>query len=154
MDAKLLFWCWALANMGLVVVLVARGVRAIRANRVEAHRRAMLWAGLCVVAFLVAYLAKVALLGGEDRSLWSPAARVNLYVHESFVAAMLLAGIAALVLGRRLAKTRRVTQQPGDPSADAQTLARHRLAGRIAAIGALFGFLTAIGILAGMIARA
>jgi uncharacterized membrane protein YozB (DUF420 family) len=154
MDAKLIFWCWALANMGLVLALGVRGARAIRANRVAEHRRAMTWAGILVVAFLVAYLAKRSLLGPEDLSAWSAGARANLYVHEGFVAAMLLAGGAAFAWGRRLARTRRVTGAAADPPAPAGTLARHRLAGRVAVAGALFGFLTASGILAGMLLRA
>jgi uncharacterized membrane protein YozB (DUF420 family) len=154
MNPKLLFWCWALANMALVLGLGVRGWRAIRANRIEEHRRAMQWAGVWVVAFLAAYVVKRLALGGEDLSVWSSAARTNLHVHESFVAAMLVAGLVALALGRRLAKTRRVTQSPSDPLASRQALSRHRLAGRIALVAALFGFLTACGILAGMLARA
>jgi uncharacterized membrane protein YozB (DUF420 family) len=153
MDVKLLFWCWALANMGLVVACAVRGARAIRRNDVEAHRRAMSWAGRWVVVFLLAYLTKKALLGGEDLRTWSSFARTNLYVHETFVATMLLAGIAAFVLGGRLAKTRRVTKQATDPLAPAQLISRHRLGGRVAIVGALLGFLTACGILAGMLGR-
>jgi uncharacterized membrane protein YozB (DUF420 family) len=154
MDPKFLFWCWALANMALVLGLGVRGMRAIRANRVDVHRRSMLWAGVFVVAFLVAYVVKRLGLGGEDLSVWSSAARTNLYVHEAFVVTMLLAGGTAFVLGRRIARTRRVTQNAADPLAPREALARHRLAGRIALTGALFGFLTACGILAGMFARA
>ena len=154
MNLKLLFWCWALANMALVVGLAVRGARAIRANRVAEHRRSMGWAGFFVVACLLAYLAKRLLLGGEDLGIWSTAARTNLYVHESFVAAMLIAGGAAFGWGRQLARTRRVTQRPDDPPARRETTSRHRLAGRIAIVCALFGFLTACGILAGMLGRA
>jgi uncharacterized membrane protein YozB (DUF420 family) len=154
MSPKLLFWCWALANMALVLALGVRGMRAIRENRVQDHRRAMTRAGFWIAAFLVAYLAKVALLGGEDVAAWSALARGNLYVHEAFVATMLVAGGCAFVLGRRLARTRRVTQQAGDPPAPRELTARHRLAGRFAMAGALFGFLTACGILGGMLARA
>jgi uncharacterized membrane protein YozB (DUF420 family) len=154
MNAKLGFWCWALANMGLVVFLAARGWRAIRANDVATHRRAMSWAGFWVAAFLGAYVAKRLLLGSEDLRAWSSAARTNLYVHESFVAGMLLTGGAALALGRRLARTRRVTGAPGDPPATPAALSRHRLAGRVAFVCAALGFATACGILAGMLARA
>ena len=154
MDAKLIFWCWALANMALVLALGVRGARAIRANRVDEHRRAMTWAGFFVIAFLLAYVAKRALLGREDLSVWSAGARANLYVHEAFVAAMLLAGGAAFAWGRRLARTRRATGNAADPPASRAALARHRLAGRVALVGALFGFLTASGVLAGMLLRA
>jgi uncharacterized membrane protein YozB (DUF420 family) len=153
MDAKLLFWCWALANMGLVVACAVRGARAIKANDVATHRRAMKWAAGWVAVFLLAYLAKRALLGAEDLGTWSAFSRTNLWVHETFVATMLVTGTGALILGGRLAKTRRVTQQPSDPLAPAATLSRHRLAGRVAIVAALFGFLTACGILAGMLSR-
>jgi uncharacterized membrane protein YozB (DUF420 family) len=153
MDAKLAFWCWALANMGLVLGLCVRGWRAIRANQIDAHRRAMSWAGVFVVAFLVAYVTKRLLLGREDLAVWSRAARTNLYVHESFVMSMLIAGGTAFAFGRRLARTRRVTRDTADPLATPTALSRHRLAGRIALACAAFGFLTACGILGGMLAR-
>ncbi len=153
MDAKLLFWCWALFNMGLVLALCGRGLLAIRANRVAEHRRSMLAACALVGVFLVAYLAKRALLGGESKETWSSAARVNLYVHESFIAGLLIAGGTALALGRRLARTRRVSGAPGDPPATPAMLRRHRLAGRIAFACVALGFATACGILGGMLAR-
>ncbi|MBM4382750.1 MAG: DUF420 domain-containing protein [Deltaproteobacteria bacterium] len=153
MNPKLLFWCWALANMALVLGLAVRGVLAIRANQIEGHRRSMTWAGFFVVAFLVAYVVKRVTLGGEDLDAWSSAARVNLYVHETFVATMLIAGGFAFALGRKLARTRRVTQNANDPLAPRETISRHRLAGRIAVFAAVFGFLTACGILGGMLVR-
>ena len=113
----------------------------------------MTWAGIWVLAFLVAYIVKRILLGGENVGRWSTAARANLYIHESFVAGMLLVGGFTLVLGRRLAKTRRVTRDANDPPASRDLLSRHRLAGRIALACALFGFVTACGILGGMLAR-
>lgn len=153
MTPKLLFWCWALFNMALIVGFAVRGMRAIRANRVDAHRRAMTWAGGFVLTFLVAYLVKVALLGGEDVGAWSPAARANLYVHEGFVASMLVGGGFAFALGRKLAATRRVTGNAADPLPDRAVVARHGLAGRVAVICALLGFATACGILGGMLTR-
>lgn len=153
MNPKLLFWCWALLNMALIVGCAVRGMRAIRANRVADHRRAMVWAGSFVFVFLAAYVTKVALLGGEDVGAWSIAARVNLYVHEAFVAAMLVGGGIAFALGRKLALTRRVTGSAADPLPDRGVVARHGLAGRIAVICSLFGFATACGIFGGMLTR-
>jgi uncharacterized membrane protein YozB (DUF420 family) len=154
MSPKLLFWCWALANMALVLGLGVRGLRAIRANQIDLHRRSMSWAGFWVVAFLGAYVVKRLTLGGEDLAAWTSAARANLYVHETFVAAMLIAGGFAFAQGRKLARTRRVTQNANDPLAPRETISRHRRAGRIALGGALFGFLTACGILGAMLVRA
>jgi uncharacterized membrane protein YozB (DUF420 family) len=154
LDPKLWFWTVALANMAAVVALAARGVRAIRRGDVAAHRRSMIAAGWLVAAFLGSYLAKRAALGGEDLAAWGQAARVNLWVHESFVLTMLLAGGAALALGRGLAHTRRVTGAPADPAATPQQIRRHRRFGWLAVAASAFGFLTACGILAGMFARA
>ena len=154
MDPKLSFWTFALLNMAAVVALAARGVFAIRAGEIAKHRRSMTAAGWLVVAFLGAYVVKRLLLGPEDLGLWSEAARVNLRVHESFVAWLLVGGGSALALGRRIARTRRVTGRAEDPAPDAAQLRRHRRLGWSAVVAAVLGFATACGILAGMFGRA
>lgn len=154
MDPKLLYWSLALANMGAVVAFAAHGVRAIRRSDVAAHRRAMTVAGWLVVLFLGSYVVKRLVLGPEDLAVWSSGARINLWVHESFVTTMLLAGSGALVLGRRLARTRRVSGRANDPAADERQLRRHRRFGWLAVAAAVLGLLTACGILAGMFSRA
>ncbi len=153
MDPKLWFWTLALANMAAVVALAARGVLAIRAGQVAKHRRSMLTAGGLVLAFLGSYLVKRAALGPEELALWGEAARINLWVHESFIAMMLLAGSTAFVLGRRIARTRRVTGRAADPLPSAAQLRRHRRFGWSAVLAGAFAFATACGILAGMFAR-
>ena len=154
MDPKLSFWTLALLNMAAVVVLATRGVRAIRAGEITKHRRSMTAAGWLVVAFLGSYVVKRLVLGPEDLSLWSEAARVNLWVHESFVAWLLVGGGVALGLGRRLARTRRVTGRAEDPAPSAAQLRRHRRFGWSAVVASALGFATACGILAGMFGRA
>jgi len=154
LDPKLWFWTLALANMAAVVALAARGVRAIRAGEVARHRRSMTAAGWLVVAFLGSFVAKSFTLGPENLALWSAPARINLWVHESFVALMLVAGGSALVLGRRIARTRRVTGRDADPTPSPAQLRRHRRFGWSAVVASALGFATACGILAGMFARA
>lgn len=154
MDPKLWFWTLALVNMAAVVALATRGVRAIRRNDVAVHRRSMTLAGGLVALFLASYVAKRLVLGAEDLAVWSAAARINLYVHESFVFTLLLAGGTALVLGRRLARTRRVTGRAEDPTPSAAQLRRHRRFGWLAVAASVLGFVTACGILAGMFSRA
>jgi hypothetical protein len=80
-------------------------------------------------------------------------ARINLYVHESFVTPV-DRGVTALVLGRRLARTRRVSGRAEDPAPTAQQLRRHRRFGWVGVVTSALGFLTACGILAGMFGRA
>ena len=154
MDPKLSFWTLALLNMAAVVLLATRGVRAIRAGEIAKHRRSMTAAGWLVVAFLVSYVVKRFVLGPEELALWSEEARVNLWVHESFVAWLLVGGGTALVLGRRLARTRRVTGRADDPAPTATQVRRHRRFGWSAVIASALGFATACGILAGMFSRA
>ena len=154
MDPKLWFWTFALLNMGAVVGLAARGVRALRAGDIPKHRRSMTTAGWLVVGFLVAYVMKRIALGPEDLSVWSHAARTNLRVHETFVAWLLVGGGTTLALGRRLARTRRVTGRAEDPAPDPALVRRHRRLGWSAVIASLLGFLTACAILAGMFGRA
>jgi uncharacterized membrane protein YozB (DUF420 family) len=154
LDPKLLYWSFALANMVAVVAFASRGVRAIRRNDVTVHRRSMITAGWLVALFLGSYVVKRFALGPEDLSVWSSGARINLWVHESFVMTMLIAGGVALRLGRRLARTRRVSGRPEDPVADAQQLRRHRRFGWLAVACSAFGLLTACGSLAGMFVRA
>ena len=153
LDPKLLFWTFALANMAVVVGATVRGVRAIRAGDTVRHRRSMLTAGALVLLFLGSYVVKRIVLGGEDLAVWSPLARTNLYVHETFVTTMLLTGAIAWTRGRKLARTRRVTGDAADPAPDASTLRWHRRAGWTAVVCGGLGFVTACGILAGMFSR-
>lgn len=154
MDAHLAFWTLALALMAVLVAVAARGVRLARRGRYAAHRRAMRTAAALVLLFLVAYAAKRSLLGPEDLDRWSRGALVNLYVHETFVAGMLLAGVAALLLGHRLGRSRLVADHPDAPAPDPETRRRHRRLGWTAVICAAAGLATAAAILAGMITRA
>ena len=140
--------------MAAVVGFAAAGVRAVRRGELTRHRRCMTSAAWLVAAFLVSYLAKRFWAGSEDLAIWSSAARVNLYVHESFVTTMLISGATALVLGRRLARTRRVTGRAEDPAATPAQLRRHRRFGWVAVTASALGLLTAYGILAGMFERA
>lgn len=153
-SPALVFWILALANMALLVGVAAWGVRLARRGRYRAHRRAMRTAAGLVVLFLAAYVAKRILLGPEDLATWSRPALVNLWVHESFVALMLAAGIAALVLARHLGRSRLLSGRAEDPLPDPAARRRHRIAGRVAVVAAAAALATAGGILAGMIARA
>jgi putative membrane protein len=151
-DPKLLFWCAALANLGAIVLSAATGVRAVRRGDVRTHRRRMLTSAALVGLFLVAYLLKVALLGREDRSLWSGLDRAVLYVHELCVAAMLggggYAAWRALAFRARLGPALAL---PRDGVLPGREL--HRRAGWVAVVGAALAFVTAGGVLAGMFAR-
>ena len=154
MDAKLLFWTGALVNMAVAVVVAARGIQLVRRGDVERHRRAMKIASVLVVGFVLAYLLKVQLLGGEDLDAWSSGARGVLYFHETCVSIMLLAGAVAGHRAWRLRRTRRITGDTADPPAPPHVIRLHRRAGRAALIAAVLGVLSAAVVLGGMYGRA
>lgn len=107
-----------------------------------------------VIAFLLSYVAKVALVGREDMAVWSQLDLWVLRFHELFVMAMLAAGCMAWFQARRLEGTRIVTRDARDPDADPKTVRLHHRAGGIAVVSAVLGFVLAIGVLAGMYRRA
>lgn len=154
MDPKLLFWTGAFANMGLVVAFAAAGVRQRRRGDVPRHRRSMGVAACLVGLFVGSYALKLAFLGREDLSVWSPASIWMLRVHELCVATMLVGGGLAALRALGLRRTRNATADPADPVAPAGTRAWHRRAGWAAVVGSLLGFVTAGCVLAGMYRRA
>jgi uncharacterized membrane protein YozB (DUF420 family) len=153
MDAKLLFWSTALANLAVICGLAVTGVRFARRGEIARHRRAMKTASWLILAFLGAYLAKVGFLGREDQSVWTRLDVWVLRIHELFILIMGIAGGVAWRQGRRLALTVLVTHNPEDPEPDTAVMRTHRLAGWTAVISSLLAFVFATGVLAGMIAR-
>lgn len=147
MSAKLVFWTASFINLSAVVLLVLRGRVEARRGRIAAHRRSMHLAAALVGLFVVAYVAKVLFLGKEDLAVWSRGLRTILYVHESFIAVMLLTGIAARLLAARalLART-----APVASTVPASPLAWHRWLGRTALLAALAALVTGGMLLVGM----
>jgi uncharacterized membrane protein YozB (DUF420 family) len=129
-------------------------VRRIRAKDVAGHRRMMYTAISLVVLFLASYVVKVGMLGREEKLEWTPFDFTILYIHELCVTTMLIGGALAIY---RAAKFRAGLgpnlKLPPDTD-PLQGLERHRRAGWVAVVGSVLGFLTAIGVLAGMFARA
>lgn len=153
MDTALAFWTAALVDLGIVCLVAILGVRCARRGEIARHRRAMKTAAALVVAFLLSYVAKVALIGREDMSLWSELDLWVLRIHELFVMVMLAAGAVAFSQARKLEGTRVATRDPKDPDADPRTLRIHRRAGWTAIAAAVMGFVFAIGVLLGMYQR-
>ena len=149
-DPKVLYWTGALVNFFAVVVLASFGVRRIRARAVRSHRRLMLTAAGLIGLFLVSYVLKVSFLGGEDLDLWSTGRVTLLYVHETCILVMLLAGITA---GYRAYRFRRsLPAAPLLPPEDSASEERrwHRRAGWTAVVASVLAFVTSIFVLVGM----
>jgi hypothetical protein len=153
MDPKLLFWAAALADLGALCAFALFGVRHARRGEIARHRRAMKIASALVLGFLVAYAAKIQLLGREDMSAWSTLDVWLLRIHELFVLQMLGGGTIAWLQARKLIGTRIVTHDPADPIPDPRTRRIHRFAGRTAVLGAALAFVMAIAVFVGMVGR-
>jgi len=153
-DPHLLFWTGALAVLAAVVASAASGVRAIRRGRLARHRRRMLTASALVAVFLAAYVAKVIVLGHEDRSEWSAADVLVLRIHEVGIAAMLGGGALAGLFAYRFRHS--VAGRDVLPAPERKLAARasHRRAGWAALAGGILALATACLMLAGMYARA
>ena len=154
MDPKLFFWTGAFLNMGVIVVLGARGVTARRRGAIGLHRRSMLIGALLVLLFVASYVFKLQLLGREDLAAWSAFDLWTLRFHELCVLAMVVAGAIAAWRGRALGSTRNATRAPEDPLAPPKLASGHRVAGWTAVVSVVLGFLTAGMVLAGMYRRA
>jgi hypothetical protein len=112
-------------------------------------------AAVLVACFLGIYPIKVLWFGRESLPEWSGQAIAILRIHELCVFAMLLSGVIALILSRKMHRNRsELTHLPDAPLASNRTLRRHRKAGWTAAIAAGLAFLTAAIVLAGMYERA
>jgi len=155
MNPSLTFWTAALIDLLAIVTLVAVGIRSIRRGNLSQHRRCMKSAAALVVCFLGIYPIKVFWFGRERLSEWSGQAVAVLRIHEFCVLAMLVGGVIALILSRKMNRSRnQLAHLPDAPLASSRTLRRHRKAGWTAAIGAGLAFLTAAIVLAGMYERA
>ncbi len=154
MNPNLAFWTAALINLLAIVTLVAIGIRNIRRGHLSQHRRCMKTAAVLVACFLGIYPIKVLWFGRESLPEWSGQAIAILRIHELCVFAMLLSGVVALILSRKMHRNRsELTHLPDAPLASSRTLRRHRKAGWTAAIAAGLAFLTAAIVLAGMYER-
>ncbi len=158
MDAKLLYWTVALVILCLVVACASVGVRRIRRRDVRGHRRMMLSAAALVGLFIASYVVKVLLLGKEGLEVWDRTSLVALYVHESCILVMLIAGALAATRARSFRRVLDAFPFDADraPRADALALARrrHRRAGWAAVISGALALVTATQVLRGMYARA
>ena len=105
MDPNLLFWSFALIDLGSVSVIALFGVGYARSGEIARHKRAMKIASLLVLVFLGSYLLKLQFLGREDMSVWRTSDVWVLRVHEIFVFQMLIAGSVAWFQSRKLIAT-------------------------------------------------
>jgi uncharacterized membrane protein YozB (DUF420 family) len=142
-TSSLVYWSLAWLLVLLAVASGLRGWQLARLGRLGEHRRAMLRTLRLFGVFLASYVLKALVLGRESLDTWPRSSVVTLRVHESIVLLMLITGLAAWGLSRRvdLARGRR---QEG------RMAFLHRLCGRTALVAALGTLITASMVLAAM----
>jgi len=150
MDANVAYWTAALLNMAVVMGFASSGLRHARRGDYVRHRARMVTAASFVLAFLVSYAIKLALLGREQLDQWTRSEVWTLRAHELCVLALVAGGITAGTIALRRGMPR-PGAQPADPGRRAERA--HRIAGRIALAGGAFGLLLAGVVLWGMYAR-
>lgn len=148
--ASLIFWLYAYGLTWIAVIFALRGIGAARTQQFARHKSLMTTAINLILFFVVSYLAKVVILGREDRSSWSDFYLYTLYIHETFIALMLVTGAWA----RRLAHLFRATLDADTvPPEFESKRRRHGHLGRLCVLAAFCGLLTATIILWGMVTR-
>jgi uncharacterized membrane protein YozB (DUF420 family) len=150
-DAKVLYWTAALANMAVAFAFAVAGVRRVRRGEVAGHKRAMKTAALLVVLFLISYLLKVETLGRELLATWEPQYVTVLRLHEAFVGAMVLSGGIALGVASAFGLELRGRAASRDERSRGARL--HRAVGLTAVAACALGVATAGFVLYGMYAR-
>ncbi|MBO1318342.1 DUF420 domain-containing protein [Acanthopleuribacter pedis] len=147
---NLMFWGYAYLLTTTAVFFAILGWRNIIAGDIQAHKQKMGAAINLILFFVVSYVVKVIVLGREDKTNWTPFYLYTLYIHETFIALMLLTGGWA----RWLAHTFR-TSLTGDSVSDVHQKQRrlHGKLGRACIASALCGLFTATIILWGMANR-
>ena len=155
MDPKVVFWTGAWLNLLVAVLLVTSAVRAVRRGEVLVHRRRMLTAGSLIVVFLLAYGAKLWLLGREQLYLWDAFYVWTLRFHEACVFLWLAGGVTALFLAwrLRLAEARDGSHSAYELPVVLARLRLHRRAGKTASYACWLALISSAVVLYGMYVR-
>lgn len=148
---NLAYWTFAYIWTILAVLVAFRAVGHVKAGKIQAHRRLMVGASNMMIFFVLTYVAKVLILGREDKSNWESFYLITLYIHEAFIGLMLVFGTLGRLTARHFGK-----------DIDSQKLAKidvklrrqHKLRGKLTLYFAILAIITATVVLYGMYARA
>ena len=143
MNYNLAFWLYAYVLMMVVVYVAFKGVGHIKRGEQEAHMKKMVFACNILIFFVVSYVVKILVLGREDKVGWQTMDLVVLYVHETCIFIMLLAGTYARIQAARF-KDRPVSEIP------AAARKKHARSGKVAITAATLALFTASFVLYGM----
>lgn len=147
---NLMFWVYAYILTLSAIIFAIRGWRSVKNKDYATHQSMMGVAINLILFFVVSYVVKVLVLGREDRTNWSNFYLYTLYIHETFIALMLVTGAWA----RRLAYLFKASIG-ADQLSEVQQAQRKRHAqlGKACILSALCGLFTATIILVGMASR-
>lgn len=144
-SANLIFWLYAYALTLCALFLAFRAVKKVRRGDYAGHAKQMDYAITLILVFVASYVLKVIILGREPKTNWELPHFIVLYIHEAFIACMLVSGTIARVLA---AKFKASLFSNGTPTAlDKTRRKKHRLAGKICLLATSMAILTATFIL-------
>ncbi len=150
MSPNLAFWVFAYGLTLTAIAIALKGIWYARHGELIKHRKAMVFACNLILFFVVSYVFKMFFLGREDKSEWSQAYLVTLYIHESLIGGMLICGTWARVLAQKMG-----ADFSADPDEGLLKLrGRHARMGKLTVGFATAGLVTAAVVLYGMFARA
>ena len=147
MTANLMYWLFAYVLTLVAFLIGLNGVSHIRRGDWQAHRKRMVASCNLILFFVASYVVKVLVLGREDKSDWSTFYLVVLYIHESFIACMLIFGVLARIRAAKL-------QLKTPDGSDAIVRKKHGNAGKMCLLFCALGILTATVVVFGMFERA
>lgn len=144
MSPNLMFWIYAYALTIVALGIAFQGVARVRKGDEVGHAKKMNLAVLLILGFVGSYVLKVIFLGREPKTNWESLHFTVLYIHEFFIACMLLAGGYT----RYLAGKFKTSVGSSNPSAAMLALRKkHRAAGKFCLIATTMALFTATFVL-------
>jgi len=129
MSPNLIFWFYVYALTVTALIIAFTGVARIRKGDAIGHSKRMNLAIYLILFFVASYVVKLLVLGREDKSNWESWHFLVLYVHEFFIACMLISGSYTRYLAAKFKHTIEAAAPLND--LDAKRRRRHRLTGKI-----------------------
>lgn len=142
---NLLFWGYAYALTLVALAIALQAVGLARKGHLAAHGKRMDIAILLILIFVASYVLKVIFLGREEKQNWETFHFVVLYIHESFIALMLIGGTVARVLASKFKQSVYGNQTP--TALDLKRRGTHRFFGKLCLVSTGMALVTASFIL-------
>ena len=145
MNPNLYFWFYVYGLTITALIIAFTGIARIRKGDEVGHSKRMNLAIYLILFFVASYLVKIIVLGREDKSGWEAWNFAVLYIHEFFIACMLISGTYTRYLAGKFKHT--LMAPDALTGLDVQRRRKHRLAGKICLSATSMAIVTATLIL-------